>query len=190
MQAKRRGVSIGKLFAFKKARARAARTRRAPQGGAEDESVRAPQLAQPPAARRGRPGRAGGKPCLGRRPARSAPLPCRHGQRKPDPVARGAAALRRPCRRKSVACCVHCHAVPRARGRRTGAGPRLVGRTEVRPGVSGHACARARCARLEIVIARSEATRRSPAPAPALHPWIASLPLAMTVVVRPNCRRL
>ena len=37
-----------------------------------------------------------------------------------------------------------------------------------------------------IVIARSEATRRSRAAASALHLWIASLTLAMTTVVRPN----
>jgi hypothetical protein len=35
----------------------------------------------------------------------------------------------------------------------------------------------------ETVIARSEATRRSRAAAPALHLWIASLTLAMTIVV-------
>jgi hypothetical protein len=37
-----------------------------------------------------------------------------------------------------------------------------------------------------IVIARSEATRRSRAAAVALHPWIASLALAMTTKRRFN----
>jgi hypothetical protein len=37
-----------------------------------------------------------------------------------------------------------------------------------------------------IVIARREALRRSRAADPALHPWIASLALAITMVVRPN----
>jgi hypothetical protein len=37
-----------------------------------------------------------------------------------------------------------------------------------------------------IVIARSEATRRSKATAPDLHLWIASHTLAMTTLVRSN----
>jgi hypothetical protein len=37
-----------------------------------------------------------------------------------------------------------------------------------------------------IVIARSEATRRSRAAAAVLHPWIASLTLAMTTKDRSN----